>query len=897
MTLTPRSATALTEDLMSSVRTTNGGATRLGKAPDVSVGFSLRDFPDQDQFAGSGYAPSLTGTMATQAAASLDPTYSPLALRAAANNRAIAAAVEDPLAAKQWHLGYLGDMVKIWADYDGTGVSFGVYDSGIDKRLGAWGDRYDASKEVVVNGKSYDGDYTPMSGPHGTAVAGLIAAGRDGEDTIGISYNATITGVNIFDPYSGGGRKQGIFVNAENNAPFFEALAQWNKFDVINNSWGPSNPTHGPNDNRLYEGSFAYGMAAMQAKAAAEGRDGLGTVVVTAAGNYGMVRGNTSLLYGVDGAIDSASTDRHIIAVAAYRETDGNASSYSTRGAHLLVSAAAGDYVELGGTGIWTSDLKGKEGYNTTDDLSGKLDYTDSFGGTSAATPIVSGVVGLMLDANDNLGWRDVKDILAASAVMPVKYETGPTALTYNKTTYYLNEDSFHLTGFGGNARVNGGGYHYSTDYGYGAVDAFSAVRMAEVWSLFGAAKTSANEKVITAGGSFNRLLGDAQYSGTGVITKPSVFTIGVSKDVDIEHLDLRFTYTTAPNGFDDYDYSASFRFTIRSPDGTTYQSSLTGLGFAYGENNTMITEAIGFAGFRGENSGGNWTVTVEDVTPGTQSIIKDMRLEFSGTELSRDNVYHYTQELLRMAAIDGQSSRMQIFDNNGGEDWIDMAAMTDRIQANLSGGSIYVGEFVNGKQTTLALMNGAVENIVTGDGADTLTGSSRANKLYGMRGNDTILGMGGDDYIVGGQGNDTMDGGTGADTFFFDLDENTGMDRIRNFNSDDRLAFSRKLDDADNDGKVELAVFEKFGLSSVLRFDDAVQGPRITFENRKFSAIYLIEEKDGQFIYGTKAPAKAAATADTFGTDLHGAGHVDTGVWTSGLDMLAIQHDSLFMA
>ena len=35
---------------------------------------------------------------------------------------------------------------------------------------------------------------------------------------------------------------------------------------------------------------------------------------------------------------------------------------------------------------------------------------------------------------------------------------------------------------------------HFSDDYGYGIVDAYAAVRMAEVWSLFGSARTTANE-------------------------------------------------------------------------------------------------------------------------------------------------------------------------------------------------------------------------------------------------------------------------------------------------------------------------------------------------------------------------------------------------------------------
>ena len=50
---------------------------------------------------------------------------------------------------------------------------------------------------------------------------------------------------------------------------------------------------------------------------------------------------------------------------------------------------------------------------------------------------------------------------------------------------------------YNGATNWNGGGLHYSGDYGYGGVDVYNAVRMAEVWSLFSAPQTSANEVVV----------------------------------------------------------------------------------------------------------------------------------------------------------------------------------------------------------------------------------------------------------------------------------------------------------------------------------------------------------------------------------------------------------------
>ncbi len=71
-------------------------------------------------------------------------------------------------------------------------------------------DNYDKSPDIVIDGKTYDGDYLPASGPHGTSVAGLIAAERNGECTVGIAYDATIGSANIFDPFSGGKLDPGI---------------------------------------------------------------------------------------------------------------------------------------------------------------------------------------------------------------------------------------------------------------------------------------------------------------------------------------------------------------------------------------------------------------------------------------------------------------------------------------------------------------------------------------------------------------------------------------------------------------------------------------------------------------------------------------------------------------
>ena len=67
--------------------------------------------------------------------------------------------------------------------------------------------------------------------------------------------------------------------------------------------------------------------------------------------------------------------------------------------------------------GIWTTDRTGREGYNAGE-MNGEGasgNYTHKFGGTSSACPGAAGVAALVLAANPELTWRDVREILARS--------------------------------------------------------------------------------------------------------------------------------------------------------------------------------------------------------------------------------------------------------------------------------------------------------------------------------------------------------------------------------------------------------------------------------------------------------------------------------------------------
>ncbi|WP_188113377.1 hypothetical protein [Nocardioides humilatus] len=102
------------------------------------------------------------------------------------------------------------------------------------------------------------------------------------------------------------------------------------------------------------------------------------------------------------------------------------------------------------------------------------------------------------------------------------------------------------------------------------------------------------------------------------------------------------------------------------------------------------------------------------------------------------------------------------IFDGGAGTDQVSYGAravdaVSVTLDASANDGSISTGEgdFV---QTS-------VENITTGGGADTIVGSSVANRLVGNGGDDTLSGADGNDYLAGVGGADTLRGVNGNDT------------------------------------------------------------------------------------------------------------------------------------
>ncbi len=286
----------------------------------------------------------------------------------------------------------------------------------------------------------------PAGAYHGTTTSGLIGANGAGTGLVGIAEGATLVGVKV--SFSGAPFSQ--FTAAMNYAASAAA--------IVSNSWGFG----GYNPGALTHPGLSAWNAAVQS-AVANGRGGLGDVVVFAAGNDRAAGG--------DIGVQPVADDPRVIAVAAATAA-GTVAAFSSGGSGLLVAAI--------GAGVAVPAPNAGATYIAS--------------GTSYSAPTVAGIVAMMLSVNPSLGWRDVQEILAACAYAPAP----------------------SLDGFVTNSGRgwNGGGMHFSDDLGFGVVDAAAAVDLSRAWSarmtstnLSTAAFTQAAAVTLTANASASSTL------------------------------------------------------------------------------------------------------------------------------------------------------------------------------------------------------------------------------------------------------------------------------------------------------------------------------------------------------------------------------------------------------
>ena len=351
--------------------------------------------------------------------------------------------LSDPMYRFQWHLSGEGfarpgqnqpfginpstqtvhlNVAEVWKKYKGEGTYIAIVESmNIDHE--------DLKANIA---REYSHVYgTPRTNSflvsHGTVVAGVAAArGYNGKGVRGVAPLAKMFNLSRGDGFT--------------TADSADSFTRHSTITAV------SNHSYG-------RGPFRY-ISPMIYMAMETGIDegfyGKGTVYVLAAGNSGNSGDNSN--YDVYKNYHAGVT---VCGVDYQGKYNGKSSE---PGANLWVCALVRDKDppgQFGKYGIVTTDiLKLNQHYKG---------YNIGTSGTSNAAPMVSGIVALVRQANRNLSWRDVKVILADSAVKtdPQNKGWGQSGMKYGSFDKY---------------------YHFNHQYGFGLVDAKAAVDLAEEW-------------------------------------------------------------------------------------------------------------------------------------------------------------------------------------------------------------------------------------------------------------------------------------------------------------------------------------------------------------------------------------------------------------------------------
>lgn len=390
----------------------------------------------------------------------------------------------DELSGAQWYLYNVGqtgatpgndmNVAPVWNDYDGTGGTANFIETGLDWRHPDIVGNYDSTRDVDYTGGDNDSAAAFAEKNHATATVGIFGAGSNGSGVVGVAYGADVTVSRS---------ESGTYSNTHYAGLAFRDTAY--RFDVVNHFLAANSF-----EQRFDDPQWAN-MREGYLRAVSMGRSGLGTIILRTAGNNRET--------GQDANRGEFHNSR-FAALVGGATFDGGPAYFTNAGEALLVSAA--------GQGMPTTDRLGAAGYNSSD-------YYADFGGTCGAVAAASGSVALILDADANLGFRDVREILALSA----RRTSGATGWSDNAAGI-----------------LNGGGLHFSRDLGFGLIDTLAAVRLAETWML---QQTYANEVSASATWSGNRAIGDGGPVTTSLTIANDLELDHVGVTLDIDHQSL----------------------------------------------------------------------------------------------------------------------------------------------------------------------------------------------------------------------------------------------------------------------------------------------------------------------------------------------------------------------
>ena len=557
--LTLTETTYVTVGGVSDVTNVSGGLTDENdmSAPVDSVHFDDLFIFEGRLDAGTYYL-KVTGKDATDTGhytvrALVDGSYTYFANRCSGISRSTG--INDPLYGCQWHLnnddqfrnsgGHDIRVEEVWPTYTGSGINVAVVDDGMHYQ------HEDLTDNVLTSfNHNYHPDLTDIYHPfedHGTAVAGLIAAKDNNLGMRGVAPEAKIYGYNYLVEDTDANEADAMSRNASTTA-------------ISNNSWGPGDSGQPEPATELWEAAVEDGVT--------NGYGGKGVFYAWAAGNGGDDDYST---------LDEYSNFYAVTAVCAVGHDDKR-SEYSEAGANLWVCGPS------------SSGRVGQPRIATTDN---GHRYRGSFSGTSAATPIVSGVVALVREANNALTWRDVKLILAASARKNDPDNTGwvEGAFKYGSTTDR---------------------YNFNHEYGFGMVDAKAAVDLAPGWTNVRDFREITSESSV-----INLPIPDLLSVGTPTTVSSSLTIDPFVEFVEFVEVNARFNHP----------YFRDLTVELVSPSGAV--STLSPSAPIDG----ALTNKFRFGSARhlGEDSAGEWTLRIKDAQSGDSGRLRSWGLTIYG--------------------------------------------------------------------------------------------------------------------------------------------------------------------------------------------------------------------------------------------------------------------------
>ena len=550
-------------------------------------------------------------------------------------NRPVSPGAEDPLQAHQWNLENTGQAAfalvggvpgedlgmtsTLAGGPTGRSVEIAVVDTGLEichpdlRESVAPGASFNFNAEAWPRSIATDPFNPTASGDHGTSVAGLIAAtANNGIGIRGVAPDARLRGYNFLSAFDRGSDSTILLdsLGAGKGKPDSAGV------HIFNMSYGFLHGRQGNSSRPLVE-VLTHGVTNL--------RDGRGALYVKAAGNgfrycFALRRqytfANQDAPYRPNDAVGCSSANGdynnnlpQMITVGGFNAR-GERSSYSGAGANLWVTAPAGETGDLEPSMLTTDQAgphRGADNASGAIDLNGDPldpdgDYRSTFTGTSAAAPNTSGAIALLLEAQPELTWRDVKHILARTArkidpdIEPIRIAFGgkPAVLRHSWIT-------------------NAAGYNFHNWYGFGAVNVDAAVELARA-----IAPDNLGE------------LTQVEFSHEGSVTIPdndgggasqTLTVTGVSESANIEAVELIIRAT--------HDFPNDLGVTLVSPAGI--ESILNPV-----YNDALTDDPGGFRdwsllsnAFYGESPNGDWTLRVIDAASGDIGSLDAWTLNF----------------------------------------------------------------------------------------------------------------------------------------------------------------------------------------------------------------------------------------------------------------------------